>query len=287
MSTFVEEATEEFTNGLELQDDTDLESVDSSSDEVDAITSRCVPKADPINRIGALKAFAADLELKLPWIETMDITATEEYEVPDPEDELKRELAFYTQAMDAINVGKQKVLDAGVAFTRPDDYFAEMVKSDDHMLRIRKKLLEESKSIKAGEDARRQRELKKFGKKIQNEKVRERQEQKARDMAKIKALKRKRSGSEFEGVDDMFDVEVTDDDEGDTGRGHSSGRGKKEQNSGKKRSMNRAQRDRKYGFGGKKRFAKSNTAESTGDFEGRKLKKKAKRPGKSKRKNMK
>ncbi|KAJ1653209.1 rRNA-processing protein EBP2 [Dispira simplex] len=286
MSTFAEDITEEFTNGLEVPNDSDMESMDSSSDEADAVALRCVPKADPINRIGALKAFAADLELKLPWIETMDITATEEYDVPDPEDELKRELAFYTQAMDAINVGKQQVLDAGVAFSRPDDYFAEMVKSDDHMLRIRKKLLEESKSIKASEDARRQRDLKKFGKKIQQEKVRERQEQKARDMAKIKALKRKRSGAEFEGVDDMFDVELTDDDD-DVSGGRSTGRGKKQQVNGKKRSMNRAQRDRKYGFGGKKRFAKSNTAESTGDFEGRKLKKKAKRPGKSKRKNMK
>lgn len=44
--------------------------------------------------------------------------------------------------------------------------------------------------MKASEDAKRQRDLKKFGKKVQIEKLQERQKKKTEDMEKIKMLKR-------------------------------------------------------------------------------------------------
>jgi rRNA-processing protein EBP2 len=50
--------------------------------------------------------------------------------------------------------------------------------------------LDESASIKASEDAKRQRQLKKFGKKVQVEKQLERQKQKTEMLEKIKLLKR-------------------------------------------------------------------------------------------------
>jgi rRNA-processing protein EBP2 len=57
-----------------------------------------------------------------------------------------------------------------------------------------------------------------------------------------------------------------------------------------KSGFKRAKRDEKYGFGGKKRHAKSNDAKSSGDMSGfsaKKMKggKKAQRPGKSRRAN--
>jgi rRNA-processing protein EBP2 len=51
-------------------------------------------------------------------------------------------------------------------------------------------LLDETAAVKASEDAKRQRELKKFGKKVQVEKLQERQKKKTEDMEKIKMLKR-------------------------------------------------------------------------------------------------
>lgn len=33
-------------------------------------------------------------------------------------------------------MGKLKVIQAGVSFDRPDDYFAEMIKSDQHMFKV-------------------------------------------------------------------------------------------------------------------------------------------------------
>jgi rRNA-processing protein EBP2 len=79
---------------------------------------------------------------------------------------------------------------ASKPFTRPDDYFAEMVKSDDHMERIRQKLLDESASIKASEEAKRQRQLKKFGKKVQVARQLERQKEKKALDEKVKAFKK-------------------------------------------------------------------------------------------------
>ncbi|RKP37476.1 eukaryotic rRNA processing, partial [Dimargaris cristalligena] len=196
----------------------------------------------------------------------------------DPEDELKRELAFYSQALECAKLGRSRFQEAGAPFNRPDDYFAEMVKSDDQMLRIRKRLLEQTKTIAASEEARRQRDLKKYGGKIQAEKLLDRQKRKSEALDKIKALKRKRgdvSGHPgTEGADDMvdyddqFDIALSDNEDGESRPAAKKGtkvRGGKASGS---RKMPRSSRDAKYGFGGKRRHGKSNTRESLGDLEG-------------------
>jgi rRNA-processing protein EBP2 len=48
----------------------------------------------------------------------------------DVHDDLKRELAFYNMALLSANHGRQYCHEAGVPFSRPDDFFAEMVKTD-------------------------------------------------------------------------------------------------------------------------------------------------------------
>jgi rRNA-processing protein EBP2 len=68
------------------------------------------------------------------------------------------------------------------------------------MKQIRQRLLDESASVKASEDAKRQRELKKFGKKLQVEKLQERQKKKSEEMEKIKMLKRSKLGFQVNAV---------------------------------------------------------------------------------------
>jgi rRNA-processing protein EBP2 len=75
-------------------------------------------------------------------------------------------------------------------FTRPDDYFAEMIKSDAHMERIRQRLLDESASIKKSEIKRKEREGKKFGKQVQLEKLKELEKLKKDMEDGLKSLKR-------------------------------------------------------------------------------------------------
>ena len=45
-------------------------------------------------------------------------------------DDLKREVAFYDNALEAVLEAKEKCKKGGIRFTRPDDFFAEMVKTD-------------------------------------------------------------------------------------------------------------------------------------------------------------
>lgn len=175
--------------------------------------------------------------------------------------------------------GRELVLAANVPFSRPGDYFAEMVKTDEHMERIRQRLLDESASIKASENAKRQRELKKYGKQIQTEKLLERQKNKRDLEDKVNSLKRKRGGLELD--DDEFDVQLEEalDDQ----------KQARTNRAGNRPKMSRQKRNDKYGFGGKKRYNKSNDLESLDHPGGARGKKggrparKAQRPGKSRR----
>ena len=92
----------------------------------------------------------------------------------------------------------------GIPFRRPDDYFAEMVKNDEHMARIQKKLGVEKRRAVANETAKRQRELRKFGKQIQEQKLKEREEAKKSSINSVKEWRKKHAKG------DEFPVELTE-----------------------------------------------------------------------------
>ncbi|CAG8543952.1 13369_t:CDS:10 [Funneliformis mosseae] len=202
-----------------------------------------------INNKSALKKIQQEIKLDLPWIETQVITSSEPIVIKDINND---------QALEAATEGRKKVVESGVMFSRPDDYFAEMVKSDEHMTKVRQKLINEEQMIKVSEDAKRQRELKKFSKKVQIERLQERQKQKREDLEKIKAMKKKRKGVEDTAVDDDFEIALEE------AAAEDDRPPNKKQKTSKK--SKRTYKDSKFGFGGKKRHAKTNTAESSGDL---------------------
>ncbi|KID98310.1 Eukaryotic rRNA processing, partial [Metarhizium majus ARSEF 297] len=214
--------------------------------------------------------------------------------IPDISDDLQRELAFYSQCLDAAKEGRTRLLAEGVPFSRPKDYFAEMVKEDAHMEKVKAKLIEEASAKKAAAEARKLRDLKKFGKQVQVAKLQERQKAKRETLEKIKTLKRKRqeSGNDMSTNEaDLFDVSV-DNELASHAQSMGSSRGGP---SGKGVNAKRQKKNEKYGFGGKKRHAKSGDAISSGDLSsfntkkmkaGSRGKPKASRPGKSRRKAM-
>ncbi|KAI7851656.1 eukaryotic rRNA processing protein EBP2-domain-containing protein [Circinella umbellata] len=161
---------------------------DNEEEEQQQEKKELVPR---VNEEEAMIRITNEFKLKkLPWIETLTVTSSKPINIPDIKDDMTRELAFYEQALEAVKIGREKVLEAGLPFSRPDDYFAEMIKSEEHMAKVRQKLLDESAQLKASEDAKRQRLLKKYGKKVQVEKQLERQKQKTDTLEKIKLLKR-------------------------------------------------------------------------------------------------
>ena len=126
----------------------------------------------------------------------------------DVDDDLNRELALYVfatlssiylltmsnlsykQALHGAQTARSLAQKHNFPFTRPADYFAEMVKSDSHMERIRQRLLDESAGLKRAEEKRKEREGKKFGKQVQLEKIKERQQSKKEIEERLKGLKR-------------------------------------------------------------------------------------------------
>ncbi|KAJ3269918.1 rRNA-processing protein and EBNA1-binding protein ebp2 [Terramyces sp. JEL0728] len=180
-----------------------------------------------------------DIEIKVPFIE--QLSSTFPLDQVDFNDDLNRELAFYSQALKSVEYSKKELAKLKVPFTRPDDYFAEMVKPDSQMLKIKQTLLNEKESLEKSIQAKKQRELKKYGKKVQTEKLKERQVQKKQTIEKIKKIKKNNLD---------FDVEID----------------KKEPKENKKRQG----KNKKYGF---EKKDKRNSTKSTDDMAGFSIKK--------------
>lgn len=96
----------------------------------------------------------------------------------------------YKQALWAAQRAEQLFDAEGLPFHRPDDYFAEMLKTDAHMAGVRQTLLDEQAGIKASEDARKLRQQKKFGKQVQVERIKERQKEKKAIGDRLDSLKK-------------------------------------------------------------------------------------------------
>jgi rRNA-processing protein EBP2 len=91
----------------------------------------------------ALRVLAEELDGKTrgwPWAETFDVMPKDPlpFDIKDPtaegavsiHDDLKREVTFYDVALKAVLQAKTQCADAKIPFSRPEDFFAEMVKSD-------------------------------------------------------------------------------------------------------------------------------------------------------------
>lgn len=125
-----------------------------------------------------------------PFVEHQSLVSPTTPSVPDPNDDLALELAFYTIAVGSAGDARVALKAEGVPFSRPRDYFAEMVKTDEHMERVRRTLADEAAAAKASAEAKRQRNLKKFGKQVQVARMQQRSKEKRETLEKIDSLKR-------------------------------------------------------------------------------------------------
>lgn len=194
----------------------------------------------------ALKQRAQEIQSNLPWMETMDILTS----TPLPfsttkdlvHDDLKREVIFYNAALEAVHSAKALFLEKKVPFTRPDDFYAEMVKSDDHMRKVKDRLLFESKKISAFEQRKANRETKLRSKENKTNSL----ESKSRDKRQhFDSLQNWSNDTKQNARKGMGNVGTMDDDNNDQ-------KFKRYFNDGDK-NPRRSAADRKYGFGGSNR----------------------------------
>lgn len=138
---------------------------------------------------------------------------------------------------------------------RPDDYFAEMLKSDDHMARVKDKLLFEQKKMSAVEARKKRQSSATFGKQVAAERLKARAADKKATLDNIAAWRKQRGrngNSATGGAGDEGDIDAV-----------LAGQGGGREGGGKK-NFKRAGKDKKYGFGGApKRFGKTNDAKSS------------------------
>jgi rRNA-processing protein EBP2 len=145
------------------------------------------------------------------WVERMALVATKS--LPDdlnPDDDPKREEVFVQHALLSVMRGIQLLEKAGVPWKRPDDYYAEMLKDDVHMKKIRESVEKTKRRIEEQAHRRAMKDQKKFGKEIQAETLRQRAKFK-KDLAdKVSDWRRKRGRDINETLDDVLnDGELT------------------------------------------------------------------------------
>jgi rRNA-processing protein EBP2 len=217
-----------------------------------------------------------EMILELPWVERLDMTndlaplAPElaiqierheqkreslfkgnqkiPYVVPEKDpvlNDFKREILFHRQAQAAVTDGIIKLKELGIPTKRPDDYFAEMAKTDDHMQKIRKHLMAKQEGQQRSERVKQLRESKKMSKIIQRETLDKKQADKNKMMKDLKAFRK----GKLKNLDFLNEEKPAH-------------RGKK---GAKGPNKKRAEKDRKFGTGGRKRDMKRNTKESAMD----------------------
>ena len=74
--------------------------------------------------------------------------------IPHIHDDLTRDLTFYKQALSPSNEGCARILVEGGGFNRPANYFAQMLKDNKDIGKIRQKLLDEAAGKRTALEAR-------------------------------------------------------------------------------------------------------------------------------------
>lgn len=269
-------------------EDFDPETKSESEEEEEEGDQQVIKLAEPsktavYNRDGLLERLA-DIHWPddLDWIHRLNIDGEEQEEV-DVNDDLVREHSFYMQGLEGIRQAYVNFQSTDELFLRPADYYAEMVKSDTHMEKVKGRLLAEKRRIEESEERRKARENKKLAKDVQAQKMKERTKQKKQEIESVKKWRKQRQKSGFDkedasGLDLAFDGGDANTPfqrsnkkrpgvfPGDRSGGKATFGGKGKGFDKKRKS--REFKDSKFGFGGRKGLKKQNTAETTNNFGG-------------------
>jgi rRNA-processing protein EBP2 len=253
------------------------EEISASESESDEDVKLAEPAKTAVNNRDALLDKLGDISWpeNVEWIHKLSIDIDQEKEV-DVNDDLARELSFYTQALEGTRQAFEKLQSVGLPFLRPADYYAEMVKTDSHMEKVKSRLLEEKRKMEEAEERRKAREAKRLSKEIQSQKLKERAKQKKEDIESVKKWRKQRQQSGFADNDgdkafafeDGKGFERPQKKRPGVSPGDRSG-GKAKQSFGKGKKPKKGEvKNSKFGFGGKKGLKKQNTADTTNDFRG-------------------
>mmetsp|Transcript_34310 Transcript_34310/g.80239 ORF Transcript_34310/g.80239 Transcript_34310/m.80239 type:complete len:333 (-) Transcript_34310:162-1160(-) len=213
---------------------------------------------------------------RVPWVDTLCIDGPSQ--LPSKltaKDGVKLETAFADLAGEAVREAYRRLRVMKIPASRPHDFFAEMLRTDAQMYKVRERAAEEQRRIRIVESRKKAQSAKKFEKKSKTVKQQARAAQKQDTLDEIKDWQQQRK-SDKKNTDDSTLEDILN-----KRKQQPKAEAKKKYKPPEKSAKQKA-KDAKYGFGGKKRGLKSNTRESVDDFSSSPWAKQAKGKGKGK-----
>eukprot|EP01080_Neovahlkampfia_damariscottae_P009943 gene9943-2264_t len=170
-----------------------------TQEEKSSVAKAILPSSLMINEEDRLKEKLKEIKIKNEkWVETLCLDTKEQIKLENFDDEFERENLFYQQTLETSYLAWDKMREENIPLIRPDDYFAEMLKSDKQMLKIKENLISKKKEIQQRELNQQRKEQKKFGKQIQQQKLKEKIQKKKQNLEAIKYWKTSQKGKEFD-----------------------------------------------------------------------------------------
>ena len=144
---------------------------------------------------------------KITWLEfPTEVSTTEIPEYLNPDDDIKRELVFYNIAKENAIKGMIELKKLGEKLNRPDDYFVEMLKSDEQMMKVKKLIINEQQYIKKFEAKKQKMQNIKFAKTMKDFQNKERSSLKRQTLEGVEKWKKhiKNNPQDYNNIDKFF-----------------------------------------------------------------------------------
>ena len=144
---------------------------------------------------------------KIDWLEfPVEISQSSIPQNLNPDDDIKRELIFYNIAKENAIQGMIKLKQLGEKINRPDDYFVEMLKSDEQMVKVKKQIINEQQYIKKFEAKKQKMQNIKFAKSIKDFQNKEKSSFKRQTLQGVENWKKhiKNNPDDYRNIDKFF-----------------------------------------------------------------------------------
>ena len=129
------------------------------------------------------------MSTQMQWIETLDLYGPTYIDGLKPEDSAELEKKMYEAAVISVKEGYRRLAALKVPASRRADYFAEMLKDDKQMTKIRTQLVTAQQRIEAVESRKKKQAQRKFSKQLRAAKIEKRKEEKISEKLSKPAMK--------------------------------------------------------------------------------------------------
>ena len=209
LSNNQEENENIITNYEQKREDNSNEEEEESDNSLEVPTINLIEDiSEKINSIkNDIQRFYDAKNKKIDWLEfPVNISQSQIPKNLNTDDDIKRELIFYNIAKENAIQGMIKLKQLGEKINRPDDYFVEMLKSDEQMIKVKKQIINEQQYIKKFEAKKQKMQNIKFAKSIKDFQNKERSSFKRQTMEGVENWKKhiKNNPDDYKDIDKFF-----------------------------------------------------------------------------------